>query len=38
MGGRFTWFLLGAVVASAVWLVALRTLDQQLLQTFLGLK
>lgn len=36
MGQKLTWFLLGAVVASAVWLTVLSSVDAQLLRTFLG--
>lgn len=36
MNVRVTWFPLGAVSASIVWLVVLATVDQQLLQTFFG--
>ena len=36
MAARVTWFLLGAVSASIVWLAVLATVDQQLLQTFFG--
>lgn len=36
MGQKLTWFLLGAIVASAGWLTLLAFLDAQLLRTFLG--
>lgn len=36
MGQKLTWFVLGAVVASAVWLTVLVKIDTQLLRTFLG--
>jgi arginine exporter protein ArgO len=36
MGQKLTWFLLGAIVASAGWLALLSFLDAQLLRTFLG--
>ena len=36
MGQRVTWFLLGAIVASAGWLAFLSVVDAQLLRTFLG--
>lgn len=37
MSLRVTWFLIGAAAASAVWLIVLRVVDQELLRTFLGL-
>ncbi len=38
MGQKLTWFVLGAVVASAVWLTVLASIDAQLLSTFLGVQ
>jgi arginine exporter protein ArgO len=36
MGQKLTWFVIGAVVASAAWLALLANVDAQLLRTFLG--
>ncbi len=37
MGIRLGYFLLGAAVASVVWLVVLNAIDAELLRAFLGL-
>jgi hypothetical protein len=37
MGQRITWFVIGAASASAVWLIVLLDLHNQLLRMFLQL-
>ncbi len=37
MGQRLTWFLAGAACASMVWFVLLMSINQGLLQVFMGI-